>query len=184
LTEQWKPIPGFEGVYEVSDLGNVRSLARTNAQGKRYKGKLLRVATVPRTKVRQVVLFKDGVRHSSTVHKLVLTTFVGPAPEGQEVVHLDGDSSNNALTNLKWGFRTETAQSLVRRGTHVHTRKERCPRGHLLEEGNLTAFSKSKGWRSCLACSKAHKSVRDYQSVEFKRVSDLIYKDLMGEQAL
>jgi hypothetical protein len=184
LTEQWKPIPGFEGVYEVSDLGNVRSLARTNAQGKRYKGKLLTPATVPRTGIRQVVLFKDGARHSSTIHKLVLTAFVGPAPEGQEVVHIDGNASNNALTNIKWGFRSETSQGILKRGNHVHKRKERCPRGHLLEEGNLTAYSVRVGWRSCLACSKAHKSVRDYQSAEFKRVSDLIYKDLMGEQAL
>lgn len=182
MSEQWKPVVGFEGWYEVSDHGNVRSVPRVNAQGKRYKGRLLSPATVPRTGIRQVVLFRDGERTSSTVHKLVMNAFVGPAPEGQEIVHIDGNASNNRRDNLKWGYRSETSQIILKKGNHVHKRKERCPRGHLLEMPNLTAHSVGRGWRSCLSCHKTHKHVRDYTSDVFKIVSDLIYQDIMGEQ--
>lgn len=180
--EQWRAIAGYEGSYEISDHGNVRSLPRKGGDGKNYKGRVLKPSTTARSRIRQIILFKDGERYSSTIHKLVLHTFVGEPKPGEEAIHNDGDAANNHVSNLQWGTSVDNAQAIIARGNNIHRRKERCPRGHLLELPNLTAYSIRQNWRSCLSCSKAHRSVKDYKSEAFKVVSDLIYRDIMGEQ--
>jgi len=99
--ENWKAVPGFEGLYEVSDLGRVRSLwcaaARQNCP--RKTPLMLKQGT---TAYARVDLCKDRVRTPTQVHILVLTTFVCPRPAGMEGAHCDGNSRNNRLTNLAW----------------------------------------------------------------------------------
>ena len=77
-TEKWLPIDGFEGSYEVSDRGRVRSLDRISAQGRPIKGVVLPLAS--NNGYRQVGLTRDRKRSVHLVHRLVLATFVGPAP--------------------------------------------------------------------------------------------------------
>ena len=90
-------MPGYEGLYEVSDQGRVRSFAR-------YKsGRILRPGRMPQGHM-SVAL---GRGNSQCVHKLVLLTFVGPAPDRHECCHNNGDPSDNRLENLRWGTRSE-----------------------------------------------------------------------------
>ncbi len=109
MNEIWKPIPSYEGVYEVSDMGRVRSLDRAVAYGRfgntSYKGRILK--TRPTAKGYPLVtLAVKGVVKPVYVHHLVLLAFVGERPETDarsEIRHLDGDKTNNSLDNLVYG---------------------------------------------------------------------------------
>ncbi len=83
----------------------------------------------------QVGLRRDGKAYTRHVHRLILETFIGPCPEGMECRHLDGDSVNNRLDNLKWGTHSENMQDSIRHGTHVVPRQ----RGELNGRAKLTA---------------------------------------------
>jgi hypothetical protein len=102
--EEWRPIPEFPG-YEVSNRGEVRSLSRVVSRGEHEY-------TVP---CRTLTQFKDSRgylrvyptnRHTSCrrVHRLVLSAFVGPCPEGMVPRWRDNDRTNNHLSNLRWAI--------------------------------------------------------------------------------
>src|SRR5690349_5649582 len=104
MVETWLPAPGYEGAYEVSDHGQVRSLDRVVAGrwGPRpSKGRILRQSSQGRYLV--VTLYRDTKPKMFAVHRLVLLTFVGPCPPGQESLHWDDDPTNNRIENLRWG---------------------------------------------------------------------------------
>lgn len=122
-TEIWKPIPGYEGYYEVSSYGRVRSVDRTirTASGelRRHVGQILKFE-VDKDNYRRVGLFRGGLRSRQRVHRLVALVFCGKPSEGQEVRHLDGDPANNRVENLRWGSQSENRQDSVAHGTSVH----------------------------------------------------------------
>ena len=128
-TENWKPVVGYEGFYEVSDLGHVRSLDRIVTKANRWGG-----TTECRQRGRMmkfqpkcdgsgylfVMLWGDGnrKRENALVHRLVLRAFVGPA-DGRDGAHNDGDSSNNRLTNLRYATRSENCADKIVHGTNL-----------------------------------------------------------------
>lgn len=109
-TEIWKDIPGFEGRYQASNFGRVRSVDRdvrvvTSQAGettRRAKGRVLRPAAL-RSGHLCVVLGRDG--GTKGVHWCVARAFFGLPPAGHEVLHLDHDPTNNAVSNLRYGTR-------------------------------------------------------------------------------
>lgn len=110
MTEEWRPVPGYEGAYEVSDRGRVRSLPRKIEQRSKEGGAYLRslpgVVLRPGRMPSGHLSVALGRGNSRCVHALVLLAFVGPAPAKHEVRHLDGDESNNHLSNLRYGTRS------------------------------------------------------------------------------
>jgi HNH endonuclease/NUMOD4 motif len=146
--ERWIPVPGYEGFYDVSDLGRVRSLPRTTT-----RGGVLNPSTVTAGYFR-VSLSRLGVITEMLVHQVVCLAFVGPRPDGLEVRHLDGNCQNNALGNLEYGTRSENAFDRVRHGTHRNTRKTHCPNGHEYTPENTVIHVGGNGreWRRCLTC--------------------------------
>ncbi len=124
-TERWLPVVGYEGFYEVSDLGRVRSLDRTVPHklygSKRIMGRMLALRRT--RKYPSITMNKLGSQKNTKVHTLVLSAFVEPRPKGKECRHLDGDPTNNHLTNLVWGTRSENMKD---RNTHApnHSRGE------------------------------------------------------------
>lgn len=97
----WKEIPGFEGLYEVSTDGLVRSMDRISPHGHHLKGKVLKQMTHNKGYL-QVSLCKDGVVHQMLVHRLVAQVFI-PNPKGLDFInHKDEDKSNNFVGNLEW----------------------------------------------------------------------------------
>jgi len=110
--ELWTSIPGYEGFYEVSNLGNVRSLTRFvpygRHQGMTYTGRDIKQFVSG--KYLSVKLSRAGVTKTKYTHELVLLAFEGVKPELKgrcEIRHLDGDKFNNALSNLKYGTASE-----------------------------------------------------------------------------
>ena len=97
MEESWKPVVGFEGLYEVSNLGEIRSLARPGA----WSTRILKQKTTQKG-YREVKLFKGGKRHYFRVHRIVAEAFV-PNPKKLEFInHKDERKSNNEASNLEW----------------------------------------------------------------------------------
>ena len=111
MTEEWRSIPGYEGQYQVSDQGRVRSLPRTEVCGKMQRlrhGRVLR-QYADKSGYRYVKLSKAGAVRTLRISRLVLTAFVGDGT-GREAAHKDHNCMNNALTNLEWVTRLENEQ--------------------------------------------------------------------------
>lgn len=125
MTENWKPVVGFEGKYEVSDLGRVRSTDRTETYVRRDQYSGLDITVIRRHKGRilrpgpsisghlSVVLGRNNTR---SVHVLVLEAFKGPCPEGCECCHDNDVPNDNRLCNLDWGTRSKNLLDAVRNG--------------------------------------------------------------------
>ena len=106
--EIWKDIPGYEGKYQASNLGRIRSIDRPiGIPGKKgfknLKGRVLRPG--PTKSGHLYVVLGHGAA-GSPVHQLIALTFIGPRPDGTEVCHNDGDPTNNRADNLRYDTRT------------------------------------------------------------------------------
>lgn len=185
-SEQWRPIPGYEGIYEVSDQGRVRSLDRVvqTSRGRwRYRGHVLTPAA-KKAGHRFVWLKVGGDKSSRHVHRLVLAAFVGPCPDGMEGCHSDGDPANNRLSNLRYDTHSGNRYDSVRHRTHHQTRKTHCPKGHRLVAPNLRASDARLGRRSCLACDRgrklAHRAKRSGRFYDFVTLADACYAQIMA----
>lgn len=157
----WLPILDFEGWYESSDLGRVRSLDRWIAArggGLRFlSGRVLTQSWNGRYYV--VGLHRGGVRHTRLVHLLVAQAHLGPPMDGQEVLHGAGGARDNQVSNLSYGTHSGNMLDMRRDGTHHHLNKDHCPLEHLYAESNLVAAALKRGERNCLACSRARSHI-------------------------
>lgn len=140
--EVWKSVPGYEGRYEVSSDGLVRSLDTAGVErntGKKYtrKGKILNPVKT-RLGYLQARLYANKKGKWFSVHALVLMAFVGPRPEGYEGCHKNGISGDNRLENLYWGTHL---QNMKDRSTHGRTRS-------ILTESQVREIVKLKGTAS------------------------------------
>ena len=184
--EQWRQVPGFEGSYEVSDAGQVRSLDRqvvTRTGGTRnIQGKTLSPAKTSRGYV-TVGLFKDGQVTVRGVHRIVLEAFVGPCPEGMEACHGNDIGTDNRLENLRWGTHLENVRDIAKNNGHYKTNKTSCPHGHLYSGANA-AFLRD-GTRRCRACLRAQDYIASRPHLRPQRVqiAHEKYREIMGEPA-
>lgn len=129
--ETWKPVVGYEGYYEVSSFGRVRSLPRMvkhgNGGSRMFPGKIMRLVLVS-TGYHAVSLYRHGISKRRLVHHLVLDAFSGPCPAGYECAHWDGERANNHIENLRWTSRADNHNDKRRHGTmcrgesHYHSR--------------------------------------------------------------
>lgn len=154
--EEWKDIPGYEGYYQVSNHGQVRSLDRNvmlkNGAFRFAKGITLRPGEHT-AGYGMVVLSRLGKRVTRKVHTLVAEAFIGERPAGMEVRHLDDDPSNNHLPNLKYGTPSENRLDSVRNGTHFEASQTHCQRGHAFTESNIIIQSNGRD-RKCRTCNE------------------------------
>lgn len=128
MTEVWKPIWGYTGLYEVSNLGRVRSLDRIASDGRRVKGRVLRVYYRP-GHYGSVMLSKAGVEKRFEIHGLVARAFLGPRPKGKLVLHGELGQHNDSVTNLRYGTYSENAFDMYRDGTMTLAKPVRCSNG-------------------------------------------------------
>lgn len=157
--EKWRQVPGFEGFYEVSDRGTVRSVDRSvhlaNGSTRSYRGRVLSQARIKRTGHMSVKLAKNGGLTTFRVHVLVALAFIGPRPAGLFVCHRNGRGSDNRVENLRYGTPSDNSNDSVWHGTHKHSGRATCLRHHILEQPNLVRSDLARGWRRCRACGQA-----------------------------
>lgn len=139
--EEWRAVIGWEGLYEVSSLGRVRSLDRqveidmtygstVKRTVRHYRGRMLRQHVGPGTRgYPQVGFSRGGKEDNYLVHRVVLEAFVGSCPPGMEALHGPAGKLDASLANLHYGTRSENVRDRVRDGQD--NRGERCGRAKL-----------------------------------------------------
>ncbi|HET6910528.1 MAG TPA: NUMOD4 motif-containing HNH endonuclease [Mycobacteriales bacterium] len=152
--EEWRSIAGYEGRYEVSSLGRVRSIARIDTRGCRRREKLLSLRRAVSGHL-AVALYGDDSRRGFLVHHLVLEAFVGPRPVGMEGCHWNDDPADNRVENLRWDTRSANQRDSVRNGTHRMARVTHCPQGHPYTPENTYAYP--AGNRACRECRRIYR---------------------------
>lgn len=122
--ETWKPVVGFEGCYEISSAGRVRSLDRQATEIRRgkpcvrtFKGKLLS----PGVMASGHLFVMLGRGNGRLVHHLVLEAFIGPRPDGLECLHDNDIPDDNWFQNLRWGTRAENIEDAFRNGGRIRS---------------------------------------------------------------
>ena len=125
--ERWLPVPRWEGLYEVSDLGRVRSLDRVvttrNRWGgireRRYRGRVLKPGAGGAGRL-HVDLHEGDIRteRDRLIHDLVTEAFLGPRPEGTEVLHGPGGVADNRLVNLSYDTHLANCDDRARDGKY------------------------------------------------------------------
>jgi hypothetical protein len=185
---KWLPVVGWEGLYEVSDHGSVRSLDRLIT----HRGRAGSLVQRPhRGRVLELVHHPAGYLattiggQSRLVHRLVARAFLGPPVEkGMEVCHWDGNPTNNSLSNLRWDTRSGNKLDEVRHGTHASAKKSHCPWGHWYEGGSVAIEVQSDGGfaRRCVSCRYGrHRSARNPQ-LDRRAEADKYYVALSLEE--
>lgn len=189
MTEEWRPIPGWEGYYEASSLGRIRNLATGSG---RQPGRVLKPTSTSRYE--QVALCKSGKPVTQYVHRLVCAAFHGESPGAgdTDVLHWDDNPKNNQPDNLRWGSPSKNMYDRVRNGRYrnQNTDKSYCIRNHPLpadrkcrecirlrrkelaeiglpesdiRHGTLTAYTQ---W-SC-RCSRCKEAMREYDAAKHR----------------
>lgn len=158
--EEWRAVVGYEGYYEVSSLGRVRSLDRVstlpNGGSRFYPGRVLAQSPADKKHYRGVNLSVFGVAKMFMVHSLVAEAFLGPRPEGMQICHGDGDKENNRSGNLRYDTPTANIEDARRHGTIGRGLKPpptHCKYGHEMTPENSFERPDSKTLR-CRTCHR------------------------------
>lgn len=116
MNEQWLPVVNYEGFYEISNLGNLKSLGRTLENGHHFPEKI--IGFINKTGYKICSLSNGtGKGKQFLIHRLVLAAFIGPCPEGMESCHNDGIRANAALSNLRYDTHQNNNIDRMRHGT-------------------------------------------------------------------
>jgi hypothetical protein len=133
MNEEWRDIAGYEGFYQVSDHGRVKSLPflqryvlRNGAEGYRRTREHLMATQIGRHGYELVCLCRDNARVGRSVHSLVADAFLDGS--GETVNHKDGVKSNNHLSNLEWTSYSENHNHAVDLGLNTQAIAVRSPR--------------------------------------------------------
>jgi len=115
MTEVWKDYPGYEGHYQCSFEGQMRSI-------KFGKEKILR-GRMDKDGYFSVVLYKDGIGKSHKVHRCVAETFIANPDNLPFVCHKDDNPANNRVNNLFWGTNKENQDDSHKKGRHIKPKR-------------------------------------------------------------
>lgn len=167
--EIWKPIPGWEGLYEASSFGRIRSLDRiirtSGCPLRRKKGVVLRPGLTS-WGYQIVALKRTGEKAvSSAVHRLVCSAFHGPPAPKMDAAHADGTRVNNRPENLRWATRTENFADKYIHGTMI------CGEAHY--KAKLTP-DKVREIRSRYAGGESQKSLGKAFGIDTSNISYVV----------
>ena len=123
MSEIWKDIKGYEGLYQVSNRGRVKSLERIvmRKNGRPYSvPELIKARQIDRKGYDRIGLNKNGKKKRFFVHRLVLQAFNSSSDETLEVNHIDGNKLNNNVENLEWVTSSENSIHAFKNNLHNH----------------------------------------------------------------
>ena len=154
--EEWRPVAGHPH-YQASDQGSVRSIDRTithrDGRTYNYPSRVLRPGR--RGKYLTVNL---GQGINKRVHVLVAEAFIGPRPEGMNILHSDDNPENNKAENIRYGTQSENLKDSVRNGTHPWSTATHCRNGHDWTVPENVGVKRSRSGemtaRRCLVCHR------------------------------
>ena len=119
MEEIWKDIKGYEDLYQISNLGRIRSKDRATRNGRCNhcikKGKILK-PTLNQYGYLKVLLWKDKKSKLFTIHRLVAMAFLNKEEDKNEINHIDGNKKNNCVDNLEWVDRRGNMRHAVKMG--------------------------------------------------------------------
>lgn len=166
--EHWLPVVGYEGRYEISDQGRVRSLDQKvpNRHGMRIaRGRMLSLYFGDRyVKVR----LKQGDRGRTwNVHQLLAEAFIGPRPDGTEVCHNNGVHHDNRVENIRYDTHSENQIDQVRHGLNPWAARTHCQRDHeytpentIIRPSSTIAKSNGRTRRICRICNTERRRLK------------------------
>lgn len=162
MEELWRDIEGYEGLYQVSNLGRVKSFDTKDKLDRIRKGRVLK-GRKDKYGYIQVGLYKQGAASKKKIHRLVAEAFISNPENKPEVNHIDEDKTNNIISNIEWvtpkenlnhGTRNERSsrkQSIPIIATNLNTGEYRefygsreCARQLGLNQSNITKVLKGK----------------------------------------
>lgn len=128
--EIWKPIKGYEGYYDISNMGNVRVKDRIVYCGRGINPKIrkgrIRKQGIYRNGYKKITLSVNGVQSTILIHRLVAIHFI-PNPENKpQVNHKDGDKTNNRFDNLEWVTNGENQKHAFMNGLKINIKGSKC----------------------------------------------------------
>lgn len=156
MEEKWKDVPGYEGLYQVSNFGRIKN----------HKGAILALNKRPsNTQERYLIkLSKNNKKRSFLVHRLVATAFI-PNPEGKETVnHIDGNPLNNRSDNLEWATKSENHLHRVyylREHSLLPCKPVRC-----VESGQIYPSLRAAARDLCIQQSSISQAITGYRGLK------------------
>lgn len=117
--EIWKDIAGYEGIYQASNLGRVRSLDRIDCRGRTLKGRMIKPYRDGKEGYVAISLNKNREENRVKLHRLIASVFIRPPLDGEQVNHINGVRDDNHLSNLEW----VTCQQNIRHSFDVLNKK-------------------------------------------------------------
>ena len=152
IIEIWKDVKGYEGSYQVSNLGRVKSLDRiivySNGRIHNQKGKNIN-GFINTSGYMSVDLYKNGKSKKHYIHRLVATMFIDNPRDKNEINHIDENKLNNCAKNLEWCTSSENKRS-----------------GTVVERANKTRKDKHVGEKSIVQFDLNHNFIKEYRCIE------------------
>lgn len=157
--EEWKDIKGYEGMYQVSNLGRIKSLDRKDSRGNFVKGKILKTSLNGKG-YRCLKLSKNGIRKPFRVHRLVAETFI-PNPDNLPCIdHINTIKTDNRVENLRWCTLKENMNNPIT--------KETCSKSRMGYKPTKETIKKISGKNNhnsqkvyCKELNKTYECIRD-----------------------
>lgn len=174
-SEEWRPVVGYEGLYEVSNKGRVRSLDRIVDRKNgtaRWPGRTLKPQLGSKGHY-GVNLWRGKRSKTEFIHRLVAVAFI-PNPDNLPLVrHFDDVKENNSVENLAWGTWSDNAQDAIRNGRDFNRQQDKshCPKGHPYSGSNL--YISPSGARHCRACKTLYQQGRGRDNARERRLRGL-----------
>ena len=161
-SETWKDVAGFEGLYKVSNKGNLYSIERKNTIGRKCGGRTIKPVHGKDGYLR-VNLYKNGIMETKLMHRIVAGVFIPNQNNYLEINHKDEDKSNNNVENLEWCTREYNMNHGTRnaRASQAQSKKVKAIN---IKTGEVLTFNsakeaKSKGYSAAyVACQGVYKS--------------------------
>ena len=116
IDEEWKDIEGYEGVYAISNCGNIKSYTKLNSRGQYLKQRILKPVLM-KNGYYTVTLYKDGCSSKKYIHRLVAEAFIPNSENKSTVDHINRDRLDNRVENLRWATYSE------QRGNQISTER-------------------------------------------------------------